>query len=323
LPADPYQLIDRIVRVTGEPFKLEAGGEVEAEVDVPADAWHFAANRQEAMPLAVLLEVALQPCGWLAAYAGSALASETDLKFRNLGGAATLLRPVTPASGMLTTRVKMTSLARSGDSIIQRYDFAVADAGGVVYEGDTYFGFFTEAALRNQVGIRGASLEAAGGPERPLAWPDAAPLPDGRLRMVDRIARFVPGGGPAGLGLIEGRMRVRPDEWFFAAHFFEDPVWPGSLGLEALLDLLKAFALDRWGGGAGARFDTIAPGRRHAWTYRGQVVPEDGEVTVQAVVTAVDDAARRVVANGKLSVDGRVIYDMTDFAIGLAPEGAP
>ena len=40
------------------------------------------------MPLAVLLEVALQACGWLAAYMGSALTSDDDLKFRNLGGTA-------------------------------------------------------------------------------------------------------------------------------------------------------------------------------------------------------------------------------------------
>ncbi len=35
--------------------------------------WYFAANRQATMPFAVLLEIALQPCGWLAAYLGSAL----------------------------------------------------------------------------------------------------------------------------------------------------------------------------------------------------------------------------------------------------------
>ena len=41
------------------------------------------------MPFAVLLEVALQPCGWLAAYMGSALDQHVDAAFRNLGGTAT------------------------------------------------------------------------------------------------------------------------------------------------------------------------------------------------------------------------------------------
>ena len=32
-------------------------------------------------------------------------------------------------------------------------------------------------------------------------------------------------------------------------------------------------------------------------------------------VTAVDEAARRLTANGFLTVDGRVIYQMTDFTL--------
>ncbi|HVY60064.1 MAG TPA: type I polyketide synthase, partial [Planctomycetota bacterium] len=323
LPGDPYQFLDRIVRVTGRPFEFVAGGEVEAEVDVAPDAWFFAANRQDEIPFAVLLEIALQPCGWLAAYIGSALQSETDLHFRNLGGTGVLRRPVGRGCGTLTTRVKMTSLARSGDSIIQRYDFAVADAAGVVYEGDTYFGFFTDAALANQVGLRGAAF--AGTPASPRPLPTditQAPFPDERLRMIDAVTHLDPRGGPAGLGHIVGKKRVRADEWFFRAHFHQDPVWPGSLGLEAFLQLLKAFAVDRWGAGEGAASETMAPGRKHAWTYRGQVVPRDGEVTVEAIVTAVDDAARRVTAKGLLGVDGRVIYEMSDFTIGWRPPGA-
>jgi hypothetical protein len=32
----------------------------------PAQAWYFEQNGAPAMPFAVLMEVALQPCGWLA-----------------------------------------------------------------------------------------------------------------------------------------------------------------------------------------------------------------------------------------------------------------
>ena len=59
----------------------------------------FPRERPEDMPFAVLLEVALQPCGWLAAYLGSALTSATDLSFRNLGGTATQYEDVTPGRG--------------------------------------------------------------------------------------------------------------------------------------------------------------------------------------------------------------------------------
>ena len=53
------------------------------------------------------------------------------------------------------------------------------------------------------------------------------------------------------------------------------------------------------------------------WTYRGQVLPSDAEVQVQATVSAWDDAARVVTADGWLSVDGRVIYRMQDFSLRL------
>jgi len=326
LPRDPFQLMDRVISVTGEPFRFVAGGVVEAEVDLATTAWTFAANRQEEISFAVLLEIALQPCGWLAGYVGSALTSETDLRFRNLGGKATLRRPVTRAAAILSTRIRMTSLSQSGDSIIQRYDFAVSDDEGVVYEGDTYFGFFTKAALADQKGVRGARLhEPTAGQAaraRSFAFPEGAPFPEERLRMMDRVERLIEGGGAAGLGFVEGTKRVRPLEWFFEAHFFEDPVWPGSLGLEAFLQLVKVFAHERWRGGAGAGFSTVAPGTTHAWTYRGQVIPADRLVTVQVEVTAVDDARRRVTAKGRLSVDGRVIYEMADFALDYDPDAA-
>jgi 3-hydroxymyristoyl/3-hydroxydecanoyl-(acyl carrier protein) dehydratase len=35
-----------------------------------------------------------------------------------------------------------------------------------------------------------------------------------------------------------GRIAVDPSFWFFKAHFFQDPVWPGSLGLESFLQLV-------------------------------------------------------------------------------------
>ena len=156
LPRPPFQFLDRIVEVTGEPFRLAEGATCVAEYDVPADAWYFQSGRQPEMPFSVLLEAGLQPCGWLAAYLGSALTSDVDLKFRNLDGSAVQHRSVTPASGTLTTRVKITRVARSGGMIIQSYDFAISDAIGPVYTGDTVFGFFSAESLAQQVGVRDA-----------------------------------------------------------------------------------------------------------------------------------------------------------------------
>jgi PfaB family protein len=319
LPGPPFQFLDRIIAVTGEPFKLVEGATVTAEYDVPTDAWYFQAGRQPEMPFSVLLETGLQPCGWLAAYLGSALTSKTDLKFRNLDGNAVQHRPVTPASGTLTTRVKITRIASSGGMIIQSYDFAISDRLGPVYTGDTVFGFFSAESLAQQVGVREArpyqetAAEAARG-ER-FAYPVDAPFPETGLRMIDDIELLVADGGPQGLGFIRGSKAVDADEWFFKAHFYQDPVCPGSLGLESFLQLLKVVAIKRWGGDAGSEFETVALGEKHSWNYRGQIIPSNDQVQVEAVVTAIDDEQKLLKADGTLSVDGKVIYQMKDFTI--------
>ena len=317
LPRPPFAFVDRVTEVTGEPFVLKAGAACVAEYDVPPGEWYFDAERSGRMPFSVLLEIALQPCGWLAAYCGSALTSPEDLKFRNLGGKATQHRPVTPDSGTLTMRAKMTNVSKSAGMIIQHYDMAVSDRHGPVYEGTTYFGFFSAGQLANQVGIREAVVPWPGGADAARAergtLPHDPPFPAPQMRMIDRVETYLPDGGAKGLGLVVGRVTVDPGFWFFQAHFYQDPVWPGSLGLESFLQLLKYAAWRRWGNPpAGWQ---VALGRSHSWTYRGQVLPTDREVTVLLEVTAVDEANRRLTANGFLTVDGRVIYQMTDFSL--------
>ncbi|HUR55389.1 MAG TPA: hypothetical protein VMZ71_14745 [Gemmataceae bacterium] len=320
LPGPPFQFLDRVVGVTGEPFVLKAGAACETEYDVPRDAWYFAENRSANMPFSVLLEIALQPCGWLAAYCGSALTSPEDLSFRNLGGKATQFAAVTPDTGTLTVNVTMTNVSKSAGMIIQHYDMLVRDARGKVYEGTTYFGFFSKPQLANQVGIRDAKvpwpsgMDVAKAERGPL--PHDPPFPAPMMRMIDRVESYIPTGGSKGLGLVVGRVTVDPSFWFFRAHFLQDPVWPGSLGLESFLQLLKFAAWKRWGlDSAQTKWQTVALNRPHSWVYRGQVVPRDKEVTVLLEVTAVDETARRLTANGFLTVDGRVIYQMTDFTL--------
>ena len=317
LPRPPFQFLDRVASVTGEPFVLKSGAACVAEYDVPRDAWYFRASRSQLMPFSVLLEVALQPCGFLAAYCGSALTSELDLSFRNLGGKATQHRAVTPATGMLTTAVTLTKTANAGGMIIQHYDLNVWDDHGPVTTGATYFGFFTKAALANQVGTPGAKLAQITDKDRQaygfqsLALPDESPFPAAKYRMIDRV-EFAPRGGSHGLGAAVGTIAVDPAAWFFEAHFYQDPVWPGSLGLESFLQLLKFVAVQKYGP---RDFQTVALGEPHAWEYRGQVLPSDREVRVHLEVTDEDAARKRLTARGFLVVDGRIIYKLVDFTL--------
>ena len=341
LPGPPYKFLDRITDIHAEAWQLVPGGWIEAQYDVPPDGWYFRANRQPSMPFAVVLEIALQPCGWLAAYLGSALRSRTDLSFRNLGGTATLYEDVFRDAGTLTVRVRITSVSEAGGMIVQSFDTQIWRAGRIVYDGETQFGFFSAAALAEQVGIRDASDrlyepdadEARRG--RPVVLETLAPLtpddtglalssgeaalPARALRMIDEIELFVPDGGPRGLGFIRGVKHVDPREWFFAAHFYQDPVCPGSLGLESFVQLLKVVALERWGERLRQthRFEILV-GREHTWGYRGQIIPSNRRVDVEVVVTEMQDGPTpTVVGCGFLKVDGIPIYEMKDFGVRL------
>jgi len=343
LPGPPYCFMDRVIHVEPPPWTLKADGWITAQYDIPEREWYFAADRSGVMPFCVLLEIALQPCGWLAAYAGSALRSQRDLKFRNLGGNAILHRQVTPATGTLTMRCRMTKVSEAADMIIENFDFEVYAGDEPVYTGDTYFGFFSAEALNEQKGMGpadplvkamspysgttvGASVLSMDPPHTTESatalslFVDELALPGKVLMMVDRIEANLPEGGPSGLGYIRGIKKVDPDEWFFKAHFHQDPVCPGSLGLESFLQLIKTVTMKRWPHLAVTHRFRMVEGSRHSWTYRGQIIPKNKTVAVEALITRVrDGGAPTIRANGLLSVDGLPIYKMENFELALVP----
>jgi 3-hydroxymyristoyl/3-hydroxydecanoyl-(acyl carrier protein) dehydratase len=203
--------------------------------------------------------------------------------------------------------------------IIQHYSYSVDSVLGSIYVGTTYFGFFSKKALADQIGIRDADRyqptpdEVSRGMSFP--YPDEHPYQINKMRMIDEISLYTADGGPVGLGYIRGTKKVNPDEWFFKAHFYQDPVCPGSLGLESFIQLLKVIAVDRWGVRPTFGFEEITLNSPHQWIYRGQIIPSDHLVTVEATVQAIDDYQRIITAAGFLIVDGRVIYEMKNFTL--------
>ena len=144
--------------------------------------------------------------------------------------------------------------------------------------------------------------------------------------MIDRIDSLELHGGERGLGFVAGSKLVDPSEWFFRAHFYQDPVMPASLGLEAMVQLMKVFARERFSGLATShRFQSMALSLAHRWQYRGQVVPTNQRVQVEAHITRIEDGPEPlIVADGRLAVDGRTIYSMNDFSLRLmSDEDAP
>ena len=145
-------------------------------------------------------------------------------------------------------------------------------------------------------------------------------MPSRALRMVDQITAYQWSGGASEPCFIKGIKRVDPNEWFFKAHFYQDPVCPGSLGLESLLQLLKYVAHDQWPAECATHRFGLVPGLTHRWTYRGQIVPSHGAMSVEANITQLNDAPLpEIRANGYVSVDDLYIYQMEDFGLRLVP----
>jgi 3-hydroxymyristoyl/3-hydroxydecanoyl-(acyl carrier protein) dehydratase len=140
--------------------------------------------------------------------------------------------------------------------------------------------------------------------------------------MIETIDALQLDGGAHGFGFVSGHKRVDPSEWFFQAHFFQDPVMPGSLGLEALQQLMLVYGRERFVNLQSThRLQSMAVGHPHVWQYRGQVVPTNSLVQVQAQVKqVVDGPSALIVCDGQLLCDGKVIYAMKDFAVRLVPE---
>jgi hypothetical protein len=57
---------------------------------------------------------------------------------------------------------------------------------------------------------------------------------------------------------------------------------------------------------------------KHSWTYRGQILPDNKVIRVEAVVTKIQDEPQPAIfMDGLLSVDGLVIYKMENFGLKL------
>ena len=141
---------------------------------------------------------------------------------------------------------------------------------------------------------------------------DTGRLPSDNMLMIDRVIEINDDGGDHGKGYIEAELDINPDLWFFNCHFKEDPVMPGCLGLDALWQLCGFFL--SWSGCKG-KGRALGSGQVK---FTGQVLPTAKKVTytlhVKRIITR---RLSMVIADGTVSVDGRVIYTADDLRVGL------
>ena len=340
-PCGDLQVVTQVIDVQGERMDFKTPSSCVAEYVVPEDAWYFTKNtHQDWMPYSLLMEIALQPNGFISAYMGTTLKyPDKDLYFRNLDGHGELIKNIDLGGKTIVNKSVLLSTSMAGGAIIQSFSFDLSVDGETIYRGGAVFGYFSADSLTNQLGIDNGQVTQpwfvnhktaqaniikidltdptlslfALDPHKP-----AYRLAGGQLNFVDTVS-IVEGGGDHQLAYIYGERTIDASDWFFRYHFHQDPVMPGSLGVEAIIELLQCYALVN---DLGKQFKNprfIAPATKVAWKYRGQITPLNKQMSLDIHLTDIikTDSEVRLVGDANLSKDGLRIYQVKDISLSI------
>jgi len=264
---------------------------------------------------------------------------EKDLFFRNLDGSGELLKNIDLCGKTIVNKSVLLSTSMAGGAIIQSFSFDLLVDGEIFYKGNAVFGYFSSESLTNQLGIDNgktthawfvdnktpvSQIERFDLTDKQLSFfqsPINKPhyrLAGGQLNFVDSVS-IVEGGGQAGLAYIYGERTVDASDWFFRYHFHQDPVMPGSLGVEAIIELLQTYALKN---DLGAQFTNprfVAPLTNVVWKYRGQITPLNKQMSLDVHLTDIirDKNEVRLVGDANLSKDGLRIYQVKNIVLSI------
>jgi 3-hydroxymyristoyl/3-hydroxydecanoyl-(acyl carrier protein) dehydratase len=147
------------------------------------------------------------------------------------------------------------------------------------------------------------------------------------LLMLDQVTGFWPQGGSKAMGRLRAEKTVNISEWFFKAHFFQDPVQPGSLGVESIIQLLQFYMLhnNMHDGLDHPRFLPVAINSAVTWTYRGQVTPDKKRITVEMDIVdrGRDTQGAYAIAEAWLWADQLRIFHVRNLKIHIVSSKPP
>ncbi len=340
-PCGDLQVVTQVVDVQGQRMDFKTPASCIAEYVVPEDAWYFAKNSCDNwMPYSLLMEIALQPNGFISAYMGTTLKyPEKDLYFRNLDGHGEIITQIDLRGKTIVNKSVLLSTSMAGGAIIQSFNFELSVDAQIIYRGGAVFGYFSADSLTNQLGIDNGHVTQPWFVEHNIATSDitridltddtlslfnsSAQKPNyrlagGQLNFVDTVS-IVEGGGDHQLAYIYGQRRIDASDWFFRYHFHQDPVMPGSLGVEAIIELLQCYALTNDLGKQFINPRFIAPTTKVAWKYRGQITPLNEQMSLDVhlkeIITSPSEV--RLIGDANLSKDGLRIYQVKDIVLSI------
>jgi 3-hydroxymyristoyl/3-hydroxydecanoyl-(acyl carrier protein) dehydratase len=343
IPNGDLKMMSRIMQISGQPFSSRQAGSVPqqasvtAEYDVPHDCWYLRDNASPQIPLSLWMEIALQPCGFLSAYLDTySLVPHQDFFFRNLDGSANLLEHEDLRGETITTHARMVTSVVSAGTVIQKFMFELSCQGKKVYQGESTFGYFSASAMASQNGLDQGRpvlpwLRSVPGAENGGAftgtqrWQAASPDRSHYHLSTDQM-HYLPEvfvsrtGGKYDQGYVYASVAVDPSAWYYPCHFYQDPVMPGSLGVEAIVQAMQAYVLENDLGNTlrSPRFG-LPTAQPMLWRYRGQIVPTNRQMELEVHLNTPQILPGQVNLSGDASlwVDGLRIYELKNVAVAV------
>ncbi|MCH9769351.1 MAG: polyketide synthase dehydratase domain-containing protein [Gammaproteobacteria bacterium] len=332
LPGPPYHFLTQVNAVDKTAAKLNC------EYLVPNNAWYYAesANFMN-MPIAALLEAGLQPCGWLMAVTHYDFTNDAGLKVRNLSGSAEYFHYIPASTESLDTDVQLTKVLKLKGTKLFNLNVAVKIKNQIVFNMQTEFGYFNEKSLLQQQGISEMQpwkkwLTKKTALPHKLSTPPwtintfiqrnlaESCLPNQRLKLIDHISGYWQKPDDL-IALLRGERDVHPSDWYFKTHFFQDPVQPGSLGIQAMQELIGYYLMHQ---NPQIEFPIILPKlpQKFSWKYRGQILPQVATINILAAIKSKpEEHCHYVNADASLWINGVCIYSANDlsYQINNAP----
>lgn len=355
MPMPPLLLADRVMKLEGEPGSMSRGL-ICTETDVRDDSWYVHDNH---MPIGIMIESG-QADLLIISWMGIDFQLKGQRVYRLLGADVVFHGELPKVGDTLNYEIYLDGIAKLGDIYLMffHYDCRVngelritlrhGQAGffspeelsgsqGVLWDANTatftanprldppkvlttYRRFSSQqlAAFSNgdTYGCFGPGFEAA----QHLRY--APRIAADRMRLIDEVTDFDPNGGPAGRGYLRATLAISPDDWFFKAHFKNDPCMPGTLmfqgGVHAISFYLAAlgYTLDKDGWYFGPLSDEEIASR-----CRGECHPASQQVVYEIFVDEIIAGPYpTVIVDLLCSVDGLKALHAHRLGIRLLPQ---
>jgi 3-hydroxyacyl-[acyl-carrier protein] dehydratase / trans-2-decenoyl-[acyl-carrier protein] isomerase len=142
--------------------------------------------------------------------------------------------------------------------------------------------------------------------------PGNAQLPAPPMLMIDRITEISLERGQYGKGHVVAELDIAPGQWFFDCYFQGDPVMPGSLGLDAMWQIVGYWL--GWSGSPG-KGRAVGVGEVE---FKGDIKPDIKRVRYEVSMRQVRRGKLAVaIADGRVFADAACVYLARDMRVGM------